>query len=315
MHRVAVFYSKELANYGFDPPHPLGKDRLDRFWKYFTSIGLDKKVIVESSIMADEDIVLLFHDKDYVEYVKKASAVGYGYLDYGDTPAYKGVYEAALHTVGATLRGFDMIMNNKVDHAFNPIGGLHHARRCSAGGFCVFNDICILIEVARRHYDIKRIAYIDIDAHHGDGVYYSYASDPDIIIADIHEDPRYLYPGTGYEHEKGEGNAEGTKMNICLKPNADDEQFIKAFERVEAFIDDAKPEFIILQCGADSLKDDPITHLAYSENAHYHASKALHKLAHKHSNGRFIALGGGGYNRDNLARAWSNVVKAMLEPC
>ena len=307
MHKVAVFYGKELR-YGFDN-HPFGKDRLDAFWQYFTNNGYDKMVRVEEPVMASDELILLFHDKSYLEYVKKASSLGYGYLDYGDTPAYKGVYEASCYVVGSTLKALDLADEY---HTFNPIGGLHHAKKDSAGGFCVFNDICILIESARNAYNIRRIAYVDIDAHHGDGVFYSYVKDPDIVIADIHEDPNYLYPGTGFEYEEGEDEAKGSKLNICLKPGADDQQFIEAFDKVYQFVDKAEPELIVLQCGADGLKNDPLTHLAYTADAHYHATKQLHRLAHKHD-AKIVALGGGGYNRDNIARAWSNVVKALLE--
>ncbi|RMF32498.1 MAG: acetoin utilization protein AcuC [Candidatus Nitrosothermus koennekii] len=309
MHKVAVFYGKQLANYGFDPPHPFGRDRLDAFWRYFVSKGYDKLVKIEEPIMASDELILQFHDKEYLEFVKKASSLGYGYLDYGDTPAYKGVYEASAYVVGTSLKALDLAVNGY--HTFNPIGGLHHARRDRAGGFCVFNDIGVLIESARNAYNIKRIAYVDIDAHHGDGVFYEYVGDKDVIIADIHEDPNYLYPGTGFEYEEGEGEAKGTKMNICMKPNADEEEFIKAFDKAKEFIDNSKPELIIFQCGADCLKGDPITHLAYTEKAHYYASKELHKLAHKH-NAKIIALGGGGYNRNNIARAWLEVVKGLL---
>jgi acetoin utilization protein AcuC len=311
MNKVAIFYGKALVNYGFDPPHPLGRDRLDAFWNYFTKNGLDKYVSIEEPIIASDELILKFHDKDYLSYVKKASHLGYGYLDYGDTPAYKGVYEAAAYVVGSTLKALDLAV--KGYRVFNPIGGLHHARRDRAGGFCVFNDIGVLIECARSNYNINRIVYIDIDAHHGDGVFYEYINDPNLIIVDVHEDPNYLYPGTGFEYESGEGIAKGTKLNICLMPNSNDKEFLNVFPKVINFIDNARPELIILQCGADCLKGDPITHLAYSDYIHYHVTKELCNIANKHTKGTLIALGGGGYNRENIAKAWTAVVKAMLE--
>jgi acetoin utilization protein AcuC len=202
-------------------------------------------------------------------------------------------------------------MKGKVDHAFNPIGGLHHARRESAGGFCVFNDIGVAITTMRNNYNVKKVAYVDIDAHHGDGVFYEFNKDPDVFIVDVHEDGKYLYPGTGFENETGEDGAEGTKLNLPMKPFANDSDFMNSFKRAEQFLDDAKPELIILQCGGDSIKGDPITHLQFSENAHRYATSVLHKLAHKHCNGRMIALGGGGYNRNNIAAAWVEVIKVL----
>ncbi len=314
MCKVGVIYGKELARYGFGNAHPFASDRLDAFWSRFKSKGLDKHedIILEQPVLAEDSMLLEFHTKDYVDFVKKASMLGYGYLDYGDTPAYKGVFEAACYVVGSTIKALEMVMSKKVDHAFNPIGGLHHARRGSAGGFCVFNDIGIAVVLARKVYGIKRIAYVDIDAHHGDGVYYEFDSDPLLYIADIHEDGRYLYPGTGFEYEDGIGEAKGTKLNIPLKPYATSKEFLEAFSKVEQFIDKAEPELIILQCGADGIEGDPLTHLRYGHDVHYRAAKILHYIAHTHSNGKMLALGGGGYNRDNLAEAWVDVIEAML---
>lgn len=310
---TAVMYGDALAKYGFGGSHPWGSDRLYAFWSKFQSEGLDKSenIVIEEPVMAEEDVLLSFHSKTYVEFVKKASVLGQGFLDYGDTPAFKGVFEATCYVVGTTLKALDLIMNKKVDHAFNPIGGLHHARREFAGGFCVFNDIGVAIEVAKSKYNVKRIAYIDIDAHHGDGVFYEFNKDPDVYIVDVHEDGKYLYPGTGFEDETGEDEAEGTKLNIPMKRFANDKDFMNAFKHAEEFLDSVKPELIILQCGGDSIKGDPITHLQYSENAHRHATEVLHKLAHKHCDGRILALGGGGYNRNNIATAWCEVVKVL----
>ncbi|MEM2760314.1 MAG: acetoin utilization protein AcuC [Nitrososphaerales archaeon] len=310
---IAVIYGDALAKYSFGGSHPWGSDRLYSFWSKFQNEGLDRSrnIVIAEPVMADEDTLLSFHSKAYIEFVKKASLLGEGFLDYGDTPAFKGVFEAASYVVGSTLRALDMIMKKNVDHAFNPIGGLHHARREFAGGFCVFNDIGVAITVARNKYNMKRIAYVDIDAHHGDGVFYEFNSDPDVFIVDVHEDGKYLYPGTGFEYETGEGDAKGTKLNLSVKPFANDNDFIDAFLRAEKFVDSAKPELIILQCGGDSIKGDPITHLNFSENAHKYATSVLHKLAHKHCDGRILALGGGGYNRNNIATAWTEVVKAL----
>jgi acetoin utilization protein AcuC len=317
MCETALFFGQELAKYGFGESHPFNSNRIYAFWSKVNALNLDKsnQIQIETPELADEEILILFHDKDYVNLVKKASIYGTGLLDLGDTPAFKGVFEASSYIVGTSLKALDLVMQKKdgIFHAFNPIGGLHHARRGSAGGFCVFNDIGILSIVARQKYGVSRIAYVDIDAHHGDGVYYEFEDDPLFFIADIHEDGRYLYPGTGNELEIGSGNAKGTKLNIALKPNSDDNDFIAAFGKVEEFIDNiARPELIILQCGADCIKGDPLTHLQYSSKAHKYAADKLHQLSHKHSDGRIIALGGGGYNQKNIADAWTEVVISFI---
>jgi acetoin utilization protein AcuC len=312
MCETEVFFGEELAKYGFGSSHPWGNDRIYAFWDKLQSEKI-ANVIVQEPVLGNEQDVLAFHDKEYVEFVKVASRHGGVPLDRGDTPAFRGVFEATLYVTGSTLAALDMVMAGKAKHAFNPIGGLHHARRDSAGGFCVFNDIGIAIMAARKKYGIKRIAYVDIDAHHGDGVFYEFENDPELFFADIHEDGRYVYPGTGSASETGTGEAIGTKLNIPVEPEAGDEEFIAAFARVEEFVDNARPELIILQCGADSLAGDPITHLQYSAKAHRHAADVLHGLAHKHCQGRIIALGGGGYNRANIGSAWTEVVKAFAE--
>ena len=197
--------------------------------------------------------------------------------------------------------------------AFVPIAGLHHARRDAAAGFCVFNDCAIAIEHLRRRHGIERIAYVDIDAHHGDGVYYAYAADPDLILVDFHEDGRWLYPGTGAREESGTGAAAGTKLNIPLPPGAGDAAFYPLWEEAERFLDDARPQFILLQCGADSLAGDPITHLSYSAAVHGYVAQRLARLAELRCGGRLVALGGGGYEPDNIGRAWCAVVEGLLK--
>jgi acetoin utilization protein AcuC len=316
MCQTAVFYGKGLARYGFGGSHPFGTDRLDVFWNKLQSESIGN-IVVEEPVMAGDQDAVLFHDSAYVELVKVASRRGGVLLDKGDTPAFKGAFEASLYVVGSTLAALDMVMTGrdsekrKVEHTFNPIGGLHHARRDSAGGFCIFNDIGIAILAARKKYRINRIAYIDIDAHHGDGVFYEFEDDPLLFFADIHEDGRYLYPGTGSASEIGRGAAASTKLNIPLEPGAGDDEFIEAFSKIEHFIDNIKPELIILQCGADGLAGDPITHLQYTSKSHMFAASSVHRLAHKHCNGRIIALGGGGYNRTNISSAWTEVVRSL----
>jgi acetoin utilization protein AcuC len=243
--------------------------------------------------------------------VIELSKRGSGLLDAGDTPAFPGVYEAAANVVGGTLEALAAIVAGPVRRAFIPIGGLHHATRDSAAGFCVFNDCGVAIEAARKIYGIRRVAYVDIDAHHGDGVFYAFETDPDVKFADLHEDGRFLYPGTGSRSETGRGLGEGTKLNIPLPPGADDAVFLDAWQEVERYLEAAEPELILLQCGADSLAGDPITHLKLTAEAHAHAARRLGVLADRYAKGRVLAMGGGGYNRANLGQAWTRVVEEL----
>lgn len=310
---VRVYYGDSLAAYGFGEGHPFGPDRLEAFWREFTRRGLDRRVVVAPPVSCTEDDLARFHTHDYLARVKRQSQTGIGFLDYGDTPAFPGVYEAASTVVGSVLDALHAILGGECRRAFVPIAGLHHARRDSAAGFCVFNDQGVAIETLRAVHGLRRVAYVDIDAHHGDGVFYAFEDDPDLTFADLHEDGRYLYPGTGNASETGRGKAAGTKLNIPLPPEAGNREFLQAWDKAEAFVRAARPEFILLQAGADSLAGDPITHLCYTPAAHAHAARRLCTLANDCCAGRLLATGGGGYDRANLARAWCAVVEALLD--
>ena len=309
---VAVYHGDELARYGFGQGHPFGTDRLAVFWAAMVARGLVDRVLTASPVAATRAELESFHAPAYVDRVIEQSMLGRGFLDAGDTPAFPGVFEAALHVVGSTLDALRRIASGTNRRAFVPIAGLHHARRDTAGGFCVFNDCGIVIELARSRHGLGRVAYVDIDAHHGDGVLYGFEDDPNVVIADIHEDGRFLYPGTGFEHETGSGDAAGSKLNIPLPPGSGDDEFADAWRRAEAHIDAARPELVILQCGADGLAGDPLTHLRYSPAAHRLAASRLCAIADRHCGGRLLALGGGGYSPTGIAEGWCTVVETML---
>lgn len=309
---VSVYFGDDLGRYGFGEGHPFGPDRIHAFWKETTRQGLNKKVEVSVPVSCSDTDITRFHTPAYAALVRDRSAAGAGYLDYGDTPAFRGVYEAACFVVGSGLDGLAQVMAGKFPRVFIPIAGLHHARRDTAAGFCVFNDIGVLIETMRLQYGVRRVAYVDIDAHHGDGVFYSFEDDPDLILADIHEDGRFLYPGTGAAEETGTGDAKGTKLNVPMPPGADDRAFHGVWPQVAEFVRAGGPEIVLLQAGADSIAGDPITHMAYSPAVHAHAAASLCRIADEFCDGRIIALGGGGYNRANLALGWNAVVRAML---
>ena len=185
---VAVYVGEALAAYGFGDSHPFGADRMAAFWQRMRHTGLDKRVQVRAPALASDDDILLFHAPEYLDKVKRLSISAEGCLDGGDTPAFKGMYEAAATVVGTVQAALDRIMRGECRQAFVPIAGLHHARRDSAAGFCVFNDCGVAIEALRHRYAIHKVAYVDIDAHHGDGVFYAFEEDPELINVDFHED-------------------------------------------------------------------------------------------------------------------------------
>ncbi|RMG92436.1 MAG: acetoin utilization protein AcuC [Zetaproteobacteria bacterium] len=310
---VILYLGKSLAAYGFGRGHPFGPDRMDAFAREAKRRGLLRRVRVLSPVMGDESQIGRFHSRAYIELVRALSCSGEGYLDAGDTPAFKGMFEAAATVAGSVCDAADRLMAGKAYRAMVPIAGLHHARRDAAAGFCVFNDCGIVIEHLKAVHGLRCIAYVDIDAHHGDGVFYAFEDDPCVWIADIHEDGRFLYPGTGFAHERGRGQAEGHMLNLPLAPGADDEDFMRVWAEVEHHLNDARPQFIIFQCGADSIAGDPITHLRFSPRAHAHAASRLRALAERYAKGRLLVLGGGGYNRSNLAAAWCAVLEQICD--
>jgi acetoin utilization protein AcuC len=313
--KLIVARGQQLLTYSFPGNHPMRKERIIRFFEVLDS-HIDEfkdKIRFVEPVAATREEIALFHDPEYIEFVEKKCRLGYGYLDYGDTPAYPGCFEAASYTVGATLMILREVLSGGAVSGFNPMGGLHHARRGRAGGFCIFNDAAVAIAYALSRGGCSSVAYVDIDAHHGDGVYYEFEDDPRVVFLDIHQDGRTLYPGTGHEYERGRGAAEGKKMNIPMPPGSDDDSFIEAFKRGEEFLLSQEFDVIFFQCGADCVEDDPLTRLRYTPRAHYYAAKKLREMAEKKCGGRIVAMGGGGYSLDNVANAWLNVVRALTE--
>ncbi len=310
--KVWVIKDQAVAAYGFDNGHPFSRDRHDLFHEELAASPVAADVEFVAARMATREELLSYHTADYLDYVRETCDGGGAMLDEQDTPAWKGLYEAASAYVGGTLNLVEAIMSGRANRGFIPIGGLHHAFRDKTAGFCVFNDCGIAAELLRSHYGLERVAYVDIDAHHGDGMFYAFEQDPTVFIADIHEDGRVLFPGTGHRHETGKGVAEGTKLNIPVRPRADDDRFMEAWEEIEAFLEAARPQFILFQCGADILTGDPLTHLKFSVDAHAHAARRLCDLANRHAEGRILGMGGGGYNHDNLAKGWTAVVREFV---
>jgi acetoin utilization protein AcuC len=314
--RLAYVYSDDFLKYDFGPGHPLTPIRLKFTYELSYAKGLfdDRNITVLPPRVATEEEVGLFHTEEYISLVKRLSKSGHGLLDLGDTPAFKGVYEASAMAVGATLDAVDAVMKGQADHGMNISGGLHHAHEDRASGFCVFNDPAVAIAYLKKKHHLDRIMYFDMDAHHGDGVMYGFYADAGVLDVDLHEDGRYLFPGTGFTFEIGEKGAEGLKVNIPVLPGTGDHPYLRAFkEIVPPLVRAYKPEFIVVQCGADSHADDMLAHLRLTTRTYEEIVGTLHKLAHEVASGRIVAVGGGGYNPANVARCWTLVAASLLE--
>ncbi len=324
----AVYAGKGMASYGFtrgsrpDGSHYFGPDRFPAFRRRLVERGLDRRVRFRDSGPAADGEILLFHTPEHLERVRRLCAAGEGALDHGPTPAQRGMDGAAAHVVGAVIDAAREILAGRCRRAFVPVSGFHHAHPAEARNYCLFNDCAVGLRFLEEA-GLTRIAYVDIDAHHGDGVYAAFAGDPRVVIADLHQDERTLFPGTpeaplvgpvtGERGDTGTGPGEGTKLNLPLAPYCGDAGFLAAWEEAEAFLDRARPEFVMLQAGADGLAGDLLGSLDLSAAVHREVTGRLCALAERHGEGRLLALGGGGYHLENLAEAWCAVVEAMVE--
>ncbi len=312
--KTALLYSEKLLDYDLGPNHPLRPIRVKLTYNLLKEKGAlnDRNVDVVEPRSATRQEILLFHVEEYVRLVEKYSQRGSGILDMGDTPAFKGCYEATSLVVGASLKACDVIMSRDFDHAFNPSGGLHHAHPERASGFCIFDDPAISIRYLKSKHGVKRLVYLDIDAHHGDGVMYGFYEDPSVLDIDFHESGRYLFPGTGFPDETGAGKAKGLKINIPFPPEAGDEAYLETFRRlVPSLLRQFRPEIILVQCGADGHFDDRLAHLRLSTNFYREAIGEMHRLAHELCNGRLLVFGGGGYNLANVPRVWATAFATL----
>ncbi|MCX8030211.1 MAG: acetoin utilization protein AcuC [Thermodesulfovibrionales bacterium] len=307
MRKTAFIYTDRYSDFDYGDAHPLKIYRLKLTYELIKSLGLldiPNSKFVEAR-KAQEEELLLFHDKEYLEVlkilneganIKKAYLYGFGS---GDNPVFKGLLDWSLFVTGASLQAAELVDSNEVNIAFNIAGGLHHALRNRASGFCYVNDPVITIEYLRRRG--RKVAYIDIDAHHGDGVQEAFYSTNDVLTISIHETGKLLFPGSGFETEIGSGIGEGYSLNVPLPPFCDDEIFIYAFsEIVPAALENFRPDIIVTQLGVDSFVTDPLAHLNITNNAFVKIISQLKNLSE-----RWVALGGGGYDIINVVKGWT----------
>jgi acetoin utilization protein AcuC len=309
-HTLSIVYSEKFQQYDFGPSHPLKPTRLKLTFELMRSLGLltASNVAVEEPRMASREELRLFHSEEYLQLVEQMSRTGSGLLDMGDTPAFKGCFDASALAVGASLTAVDLVMSRKSNHAMNIAGGLHHAHPDRASGFCVFNDPAVAIAYLKEKYHVQRILYLDVDAHHGDGVMYGFYDDPALLDIDFHEDGRHLFPGTGFISEIGEGKGSGFKINIPLPPFMADDGYLKLFgEIVPKAVRKFRPEILLMQCGADSHANDLLAHLRLTSKTYREATRIVDDLSHEVADSRLILFGGGGYNPANVARTWTLV--------
>ena len=302
MKGIIVFHEK-YYEISFAPPSLVDVwcSRVKLFMKLYQELGLEKEIGIVEPKPVIEELLQLVHSKEYIEFVKESSRKGYGYLDYGDTRSYPGVYEDALLAVGGTVTLLNNILEGKTRVGFNPQGGFHHAQVDRASGFCVFNDVAL----AAKYFQEKgfKPAVVDIDGHHGDGTQWILYEEP-ILKISFHMYFPGFYPGTGSVEELGRGKGYGYSVNIPLPPGTGDDMFIYALkELVIPLLESYKPDLLILQMGVDGHEGDLLVDLKLTTKSYDFFSNAMRMICEKYCKG-VIGLGGGGYNPSAVARSW-----------
>lgn len=324
-HPIVFINTEPFWQFDYGPTHPLKMWRLKLTQQLQQAYGLlpnagtsitshqSPVVVVIEPRMATDDELLVFHDTDYLNALQRADdgiwfpELGRYGLGTPDCPVVEGVYTASTLAAGASAQAAEAVAKGQAAIAFNMAGGLHHAMPSYASGFCYINDPVVAVHKLLAKFD--RVAYIDIDAHHGDGVQAAFYDNPNILTISTHENGRYLFPGTGFETEMGEGDGYGFALNIPFLPYAGDDVYREAFDEIvlpvlEAF----QPQAIVTQLGADALHDDPITHWNLTTHGYLHALKTFKAMKLP-----WVALGGGGYNVANVCRAWTLALAVMLD--
>ena len=305
--KSALVHSEAWRGFDYGPEHPLRMERLGLTWRLMEAYGLTARpgMIVREPDAASEAAIAAYHRPEYIQMLKAcndgtssraASVFGLGA---GDNPVFRGVWDCARLVAGGSLLAADLICRGEVDRAFHFAGGLHHAVDQRASGFCYVNDAVLAIMRLREHG--LRVAYVDIDAHHGDGVQKAFYRDPNVLTISTHERGERLFPGTGFVREVGEGAGVGFSVNLPLEAYTDSSVYLPAFEEiVPPLLDAFKPDVVVAQLGVDAHRTDPLTHLALDIQGF---TKVVARIAELSP--QLLALGGGGYDIQNVARGWT----------
>ncbi|PEN13615.1 acetoin utilization protein AcuC [Longibacter salinarum] len=305
---TTVLSSPRYRDYDFGPEHPFSPVRLEMLMDLLEHLDVDLDMVEPP--LASTDDILTVHAEKFVRQVEAASGgtPGAAMSRYGlgtaDVPIFDGMDEAARSLVGGTLHGAERIEQGEATRVLQLGGGLHHAQEKLASGFCVYNDLSVAIQHLRDAG--RRVAYLDIDVHHGDGVQALHYDDPNVLTISLHESGRYLFPGTGTVHEIGKGAGEGTSLNVPLEPFTEADSYLDVFERVVPYaIENFMPEVMVVQCGADAHFSDPLADLLLDTHVYETLFDHIFDLADDHCNGRLLLTLGGGYQMDATVRIWT----------
>jgi acetoin utilization protein AcuC len=315
--RACVVYDESLTSYNFGPAHPMNPIRVDLTIALADELGVFKQLTQLPAPDATDDDLATVHTPALIEAVIATSEdPSKANLEFGlgseDNPVFRNMHQASRHVVGASIEAARQVWTGQVDHAANISGGLHHAMPDRASGFCVYNDVAIAIRWLLDH-GAQKVAYVDVDVHHGDGVEQIFYDDPRVLTISLHETGQMLFPGTGFPADAGGPDALGSAVNVALPPGTSDAGWLRAFHAVvPALVREFAPDVLVTQQGCDSHRDDPLAHLALSVDGQRASYLALHELAHEVAGGRWVAFGGGGYAVvDVVPRAWTHLLAVV----
>jgi len=319
--QVGIVWDERLAEYDFGPGHPLAPIRVQLAMRLAADFGLldsTRAHIITPVEPVSDELLLSVHEQAYVDAVIRASSDPHFYdqargLGTEDDPVFTGMHQASARVAGATLAAVRAVHTGEFGHAVNLAGGLHHALPGAAEGFCVYNDIGVAIAWLLDQ-GVERVAYVDVDVHHGDGVQAMFWNDPRVLTISIHESPATLFPGTGWPSEVGGPDALGTAANVALPAGTGDQGWLRALHSVVPDLLQAfAPTVLITQHGVDTHFEDPLAHLLVSVDGQRMAFEALHRWGHRYADGQWVALGGGGYEWvDVVPRAWTHLIAEAL---
>ncbi|GAB7005903.1 acetoin utilization protein AcuC [Nocardioides sp. AN3] len=314
---ATVVFDQGLTEYDFGPSHPMNPIRVDLTMRLAAELDVvgsaGSRLATVPAPMADDDLLATVHDPAYIEAVRRAGRTLQPDLAHGlgteDDPVFANMHEASAHIVGASVEACRQVWTGSSLHSANIMGGLHHAMRGQASGFCVYNDVAAGIRWLLDN-GAKKVAYVDVDVHHGDGVERAFWDDPRVLTISLHETGQMLFPGTGFASDLGGPDAEGTAVNVALPPGTADAGWLRAFHAVVPdLLHSFEPEVLVTQHGCDSHTEDPLAHLMLTVDGQRAAYLALHQLAHDVAGGRWVAFGGGGYAVvDVVPRAWTHLL-------
>jgi acetoin utilization protein AcuC len=315
--RAAVVWTPKFLTYRLSPEHPLNPVRIDLTMRLAGELGVLEGVALLEPEHASEAEVQRVHVRSYLDAVRAAPEKGddpaHG-LGTDDNPIFEGMHEASCLVCGGSVLAAREIAEGRAERAVNIAGGLHHAMRDHASGFCVYNDCAVAISWLLDH-GFERIAYVDVDVHHGDGVQAAFYHDPRVLTISLHQHPLTLWPGTGWPREYGTGAAAGCAVNVALPPGTTDSGWLRAFHAVvPSLLREFRPQILVTQCGADTHAEDPLANLNLSVDGHRAIYRELRDLAEQTAGGRWLALGGGGYGLFRVVpRSWTHLLATVLD--